>query len=233
MTPGENFSAAGDEIAKQAKKYALNALLLWLPQGIPIAIALLFKIRILLLLSVLFMHWGFPFLVAFVFEKRGTRSLGLVFRRQEIARYLLYALAGFVLITILHWGELFARVHWAGESLNTPGTSTSLLMAIVMQLVMVGLPEEILYRGFFMTRLCEWLGKSGGLFCSAVMFGFVHTFSRVLGQGEGYIISALIIGFSTFVGGLIFGFQFLKTRSIFPSALTHIVLNLSLVPIVH
>jgi membrane protease YdiL (CAAX protease family) len=217
---------------EQAKRFAVVALALWLLSGIPITIALMLKTKLMLALSVLFMHWGLPFIVAFKYERRGAASLGLSFKREDIGRYVLYIVAGFIAIEAIHLGERFLRIHLAGESPEAWITSRSFLEALVIQLLTVAVPEEVLYRGFLMTRLCDWLGKTKGLLWSALIFGAVHSFSRLSWQGGDYAVSAALIGCGTFLGGLIFGFQYLKTRSIIPSAVTHILLNLALAEIV-
>jgi membrane protease YdiL (CAAX protease family) len=213
---------------KKAKKFALVALALWLLHGIPITIALVLKIKLLLILVVLFMHWGLPFLVALGLEKRGPQSLGLIFKRKDIGKYALYAAVGFVVVAAIHTAERLLRIHLAGESPEAWALPDNFLQALVVQLLTVGLPEEILYRGFLMTRLCDWLGRVQGLLWSALIFGSVHTFSRLAWIGGGYAGSAVIIGFATFLAGVIFGLQYLKTHSILPSAVTHISLNLGL-----
>jgi membrane protease YdiL (CAAX protease family) len=228
MNANETLAVPGEGERKRARKFALVALALWLLQGIPITIALMLKIKLLLVLAVLFMHWGLPFLAAFKLEKRGAGSLGLLFRRRDIGKYSLYILAGFILVAGVDCGERFLRMSLAGESAKAFTVRSNFLEAIVIQLLAVGLPEEILYRGFLMTRLCDWLGKAQGLLWSALIFGSVHTFSRLAWIGGGYASSAFIIGLATFLAGVIFGLQYLKTHSILPSAVTHISLNLGL-----
>jgi membrane protease YdiL (CAAX protease family) len=88
--------------------------------------------------------------------------------------------------------------------------------------------EEFFYRGYLMNRLSNWLGNSKGLFWSSFIFGVGHITSRVADHGFGVIDRALITGGQAFLGGLIFGFIFLKARNIWPGAILHVSTNMYL-----
>ena len=211
---------------KQARRYALLALWLTFLMVIPISLAFLLKSKALLIVSVLFLHWGIPVIMNFFVEKRGIYSLGLVLQKDQISRYFVYTVIGFVILILIHGGE------WALLRKVNPDTQQELIdqrtffVGLLIQLGTVGLPEEFFYRGFLQTRFCEWLGSRKGLLLSSAIFGMVHVFSRLMVQGFSYTIPAVIIGVTTFISGLIFGILYLKTGSIFPSATAHIFLNL-------
>jgi membrane protease YdiL (CAAX protease family) len=101
-----------------------------------------------------------------------------------------------------------------------------LLDALLLQIVGIGLPEEIFFRGYLFSRLNIWLGKGKGLIISSLFFGFGHFASRLFQYGSVYTFSAIAIGIQTFLAGLVLGYLFYKTKSIFPPAISHILLNL-------
>ena len=212
---------------KQAKRLALLALWLVVLQAIPISLGIVLKIKVLLVAAVLFLHWGIPLIAALVIEKRGVSSLGLVLQKEQIRRYVFFALVGFVVAYIVHNCKWLLLVHVAPESAQELASRGNVFVSLFIQLAMVVLPEELLYRGYLQTRFCEWLGSARGLLLSSILFGFVHVFSRVMSQGATYALPAFIVGTASFFSGLVFGFQYLKTRSIAPSAVAHIALNLT------
>jgi len=93
------------------------------------------------------------------------------------------------------------------------------------QILFVAGPEETFYRGYMMTRLGDWLGQAIGLSTSSFLFGLEHFLSRFFKYGFSFGV-ALRVGITTTIGGLIFGWQFQRTKSIFPPLITHIVENL-------
>ncbi len=93
------------------------------------------------------------------------------------------------------------------------------------QILFVAGPEEMFYRGYMMTRLGDWLGQAFGLYTSSFLFGLEHFLSRFFKYGLTFGV-ALRVGITTTIGGLIFGWQFQRTKSIFPPLINHIVVNL-------
>ena len=72
--------------------------------------------------------------------------------------------------------------------------------------------EELIFRGALLYFMLKYLGDQKGLFLSAVIFGIYHWFTYdVFGDLTQMIFTLLITG----VGGWIFGFAYLKTRSLF------------------
>jgi membrane protease YdiL (CAAX protease family) len=74
-----------------------------------------------------------------------------------------------------------------------------------------GLCEEILYRGFLIWYLQNWLGAVPALIASSVAFGLAHSY-----QGAANIPRAAFIGL--WLGGI-----FLLTGSLWPAMVTHFV----------
>ena len=91
--------------------------------------------------------------------------------------------------------------------------------------IIASICEEVFYRGYMMTRIGDWLGQVLGLFSSSFLFGLEHFLSRFFRYGFTFP-AALWTGITSTIGGLIFGWQFQKTKSIFPSLIAHITQNL-------
>ncbi len=102
----------------------------------------------------------------------------------------------------------------------------NLLVEFVGQLYIVGLPEEVYYRGYLQTRLGHLLGERAGLLASSTIFGIAHVVSRVEEHGMGYLGPATVIGLGAFLGALVFGYTLIRTRSLYPSIVGHIATNL-------
>ena len=171
--------------------------------------------------------WVLPFLISYRVEGRDASALGLSLRSERFSLYLLYTLLGFILTTLLLCMEFHLRICFAGEPLGEVlRVEEDLVTGLLFQIGGIGLPEEVFFRGFLMGRLCNWLGEEEGLVLSSLLFGMGHVTSRLCQIGLDYALSATIIGVYAFLNGLIFGYQYLNTGSVLPSAATHISLNL-------
>ncbi len=92
--------------------------------------------------------------------------------------------------------------------------------AIAFQSLINGIPEELAYRGVIFSRLMPWLGRPGnGLAISSMVFGLSHVPSY-LAAGNSLGLS-LAIGLFGLLPGLLLGFLFYRTRSIWPGAIWH------------
>ncbi|MCG0275200.1 MAG: CPBP family intramembrane metalloprotease [Thermosediminibacteraceae bacterium] len=88
-----------------------------------------------------------------------------------------------------------------------------------------GLPEELFFRGFLLSRLEAVLKNSlNALVISAIVFSLTHIPSMVITYNNN-ILYALFRSFSLFHGlaGLILGYLYLRTRSIVPVMLWHAI----------
>ena len=155
-----------------------------------------------------------PLLIVKLIERRPMASLGLQF--MSPLRVILLGLVAFVSSTLLFIGEIGYRVYFRREDLllATPIVSNWLL-EILQQLLWIGFPEEIVHRGYLLTRLRESWGTVPALFVSAALFGVGHLALEDLPR-------AIQAG----LAGLIFGWVFLKTESVYTSSLAHILGNL-------
>ena len=164
-------------------------------------------------LTYLVLAWS-PFLIVKFIERRPIASLGLCLNSP--LRIALWGVGAFILISTFSILETWYRVSFLQEALASAAPIPSnWLMEIALQLLLVGLPEEIYNRGYLLTRLRESWGTWPALLISSLLFGVMH-----LGMGD--LTRAIQAGLS----GLVFGWAFLATESVYAPALTHILGNL-------
>jgi len=93
-------------------------------------------------------------------------------------------------------------------------------VAIAIQSLINGIPEELAYRGVIFSRLMPWLGRPGNsLAVSSMVFGLSHVPSY-LAAGNSLGL-ALAIGLFGLLPGLLLGYVFYRTQSIWPGAIWH------------
>jgi membrane protease YdiL (CAAX protease family) len=153
-------------------------------------------------------HWVSPFIVVSFVERRDWRSLGLEIPRGKLAVYCLYAFAGLVVPGIV------------------TGPDRELLTGFVEQVVYIGVPEELFFRGYVTSRLLDWLGRRKALALSALIFGLAHVLSRVSQRGFRYPLHLVEVFVDTALAGLLFGFIYLRAKSIVPGSILHTSINL-------
>lgn len=154
--------------------------------------------------------WIMPLLIVYRVEKRGASALGLVVPRERYLRYVLYAFVGLVVPAAF------------------VGADRKLLIELIEQLLYIGLAEEVSNRGYLMRRLCDWLGNRQGLLLSSLLFGSSHIASLLSQHGFKYLSHDLLVGFQTFIGGLILGYMVLRAKNIVPAAIFHVSTNMYL-----
>ena len=92
---------------------------------------------------------------------------------------------------------------------------------IGLQTLVNGLPEELAFRGVFFGRSMPWLGRPGNsLVVSTIAFGLYHVPSLVSTKGIP-IWLAVAVGLFGALSGLVFGYLFYRTRSIWPGVIWH------------
>jgi len=188
--------------------------------AIPLVIFILSRIRY----SGLFLFLLTPIIIALLIEKKSITTLGFRFERDKIASYLFYTFMGFLLLMLVLIVDIYLRREIGNEVVDLSGP-TSYSREFVDQILFVAGPEEVFYRGYLMTRVGDWLGQVPGLFSSSFLFGLEHFLSRFFKYGFTFS-EALRVGLNAMISGLIFGWQFQKTKSIFPSFISHITQNL-------
>ena len=107
-----------------------------------------------------------------------------------------------------------------------PGTAKG-IASFIYYLVFVGFGEEILYRGYVLTRLNEAFGRpwqfygvGWGTVLASFLFGLTHALSKV-DLASGQIEFTWAWGLWTFFGGFVFSYIREKTGSIVAPAIVH------------
>ena len=159
-------------------------------------------------IATIVLWYALPFIITYRLEKKTVRSLGLTIGREKHIPYTIYAIIGIVFPAFL------------------VGFDTELAIEFIEQIVYIGLAEEFFYRGYLLNRFCKWLGDWKGLFLSALLFGLGHIIARLAEHGIGSIAPATQAAAQAFLGGLIFGYMYLRAKNIWPSAIAHISTNM-------
>jgi membrane protease YdiL (CAAX protease family) len=166
-----------------------------------------------------------PILIVLFIERRSLTSIGFLLEKERIGQYAFYALLGF-LSQVVTLGLVVAGVRYLCRHPYQLTPPENLLVEFVGQLYLVGLPEEVYYRGYLQTRLGGLLGERAGLLLGAAIFGIAHLVSRVELHGMGYLGPATVIGLGAFLGALVFGYLLIRARSLYPSIVGHIATNM-------
>jgi membrane protease YdiL (CAAX protease family) len=213
-----DYGVARGEPASPARRYACIALAALVVEETVGSLLFILKRRSTLFQSIptipigtVLTHWILPFLIVFLIERprREERwaALGLIVRRERVGACAIYALVGLVLPAII------------------VGVDRSLLLEFVEQIVYIGVAEEVFFRGYLTGRLCHWLGGLKGLLLSGLAFGLAHVVSRLSQHGLAYPVHDALLGLYTSLGGLLFGFIYLRAKSIVPGTILHVAMN--------
>jgi membrane protease YdiL (CAAX protease family) len=171
--------------------------------------------------------WVIPFIITIYVEKQNLENLGIKYSFSKTPIYLIGIVLSFLLLTGVLVFENYLRIRFLGEpDEEVIILNQRLFSALLIQIVGIGFPEEIFFRGYLLSRFCNWVGKKKGLISSSFLFGFGHFASRLFQYGFEYKFSALVIGLHTILAGMVLGYLFYKTDSVFPPAISHILLNL-------
>lgn len=155
-----------------------------------------------------------PTLVALAAFRVRPREVGLT----ATPRDLLLGVALAVIAIGLGLGAVAAGLNpglmWQSVPLPTAAA------AIAFQSLINGVPEELAYRGVIFSRLMPWLGRPGNsLTVSSILFGLSHVPMYIEGGNSlGLSLAIALFGLGE---GLVFGYVFYRTRSIWPGAIWH------------
>jgi membrane protease YdiL (CAAX protease family) len=156
-----------------------------------------------------------PTLVAMAAFRVGPREVGLTATLPDLTLGVVLAAIG----VGLGWGAVAAGNHpgllW--ESAPIPTVAA----AITLQSLVNGIPEELAFRGVIFGRLLPWLGRPGNsLALSTMVFGLYHVPLLVVGSRLPIWEAVPVALFGT-LPGLVLGYLFYRTRSIWPGAIWH------------
>ena len=137
----------------------------------------------------------------------------------------LYALAALVYLVLVYWFVFFGEITFDPAVLSLTGEAA----AIVLRQLVVGLVEEILFRGVILYVLVRVWGKSrrgliGSVLLSAFLFGSLHLLQGTAGSS---LDLALLVSLESFVSGIWWAAIVLLGVSIWPAVVLHALSNLS------
>jgi membrane protease YdiL (CAAX protease family) len=141
--------------------------------------------------------------------RQALSNMGLI-QKLSMNRIILLGLLVFTIIFVLELViSLWSSITNISISTNSCSVITGMPLWFILFVAFIGpLDEEIFFRGFLVRRI--------GIILSALLFAVLHA-----GYGSTFgidIIAALIFG-------LIAGYVFKKTESLYPSLIAHILVN--------
>jgi len=147
----------------------------------------------------------------------GPRRHGGGWSRLGLRRFETQGAIGLVVVGMLGiwissgvWGLINARLGWQMQENILPefgGGLSGLLVAMVLGAVVAPVAEEIFFRGFLYTGLRARWGKWAGLIITSLLFSLMHVLPGVL--------------VPIFFMGLILGWLYERTGSIWPAVIVH------------
>lgn len=154
--------------------------------------------------------WVLPFLILLVSGKQGQ-----IFKARFHWKSFGLALLLVTIYTLC--GMYFAHGGWW----TNPDV---MLPQLLCKYLMVGFVEELVYRGFGLHLLSQFMGENTANFISSCFFAAVHLPSygiHWLCDGT-FSLSAMLLQTGTaFILGLIFGIIFRKSKSVWAPAIVH------------
>lgn len=85
-----------------------------------------------------------------------------------------------------------------------------------------GIWEEVAFRGIILTLLLKKYSEKKSIILSSLFFGLMHLFN--LFSGTNIVIVIIQVIYATFFG-IVFGYMFVKTKSLLPSIITHYLVD--------
>jgi membrane protease YdiL (CAAX protease family) len=166
--------------------------------------------------------YAFVFVLVSLFLRRiGLTGIGLTLPKSS-RRILLLGIGSGILLQFLSLhviepllAKLTGHLPDLSQFSALKGNTQFLLMWLAISWTVAAFGEEIVYRGYFMNRLTDLIGKTRStwvvsLILSAVLFGLIHYYQGTSGMA------------STGISGLIFGILYLVTqRNLWTAILAH------------
>ncbi len=98
------------------------------------------------------------------------------------------------------------------------GKDMGLVWAIIGSTFMVGIGEEMLFRGLIFTAFREKRGLYAGVLISASVFGFLHCTNMFAGAELGATLMQMV---SAGISGVVSAWIFYKTENVIPTMICH------------
>lgn len=123
-----------------------------------------------------------------------------------------------VVILLVYLAVLAGYGLYAGKSLTFERLSYSF---ILVQLVLVALPEEVFFRGYLQQKLGNTLK---GVIAVSLLFALGHFITLCLGGGHGLSVCSQAV--LTFFPSLVMGYLYLSTGTLWASVVFHFLANI-------
>jgi membrane protease YdiL (CAAX protease family) len=153
---------------------------------------------------------------------------------QNLREAILLIFAGWAIMTAVKY---LAVVAGRGNTMELFNSSP---LSIVQQWVFVGIAEEVLFRGYILTRLAKiWatshkaVGLISAVAVSSLLFATAHIPQRLYQVTQGEMALAEVLGgvIVLLIPGIVFSYLFLRTKNILLVGLIHGSINVPLVGI--
>lgn len=153
-------------------------------------------------------------------EARSLSSIGLNKPKQRLLEFG----AGFFIASIFAFSQfmlaaLVADFSWKINSSYGLSDLANSLRWVFNSVIY----EELIFRGYLLYKLIQWLGPRWGIALSSISFGIYHWFSY---EVFGHWMSMIFVFIMTATFGLMLAYSFYKTRSIILPIALHLGWNL-------
>ncbi|MHB1391891.1 MAG: CPBP family intramembrane glutamic endopeptidase [Clostridia bacterium] len=158
-------------------------------------------------------------------DKRDTEIIGLKWKKNSFKLFGLGLLGGTLEIALIMLLSLFMGTLWfqsSGFSMFSSAEIQKSLIYGVLAFLLVGFGEEALFRGYIQKRLMLVMGNKWALFISSLIFMAAH----ILTYGK------LLDFIDVVLGGLILGYLYILTDSLYLTAAYHFIYDLIQVNII-
>jgi len=160
---------------------------------------------------------------ALLIERQSLTTLGFTLRKTKnifLAAILasVFTLVLVLLISIM-WkmlGQLYVEgeyIYFIGNKI--PHSQITFILPFILfipQIFSVALPEELIYRGYFQSRIGYTWGPIIGIIASSIVFSLVH-------------IDRPLMLVHLVIQSPVFGYVYYKTKSIYPTVIAHAIGN--------
>lgn len=147
-------------------------------------------------------------------DKQNMKELGFARTNKVLHQLILGILVAIVAIAaIIVFGSLFKIITFSGYGLTIFGTRQIIWALVIgaITFLMVGFGEEAVYRSYIQNHLVKMIGSRYGLIVAALIFTVAHLFT--------YAKPLDLL--DVFLAGIILGYAFLLTKSIYLPASFH------------
>lgn len=158
-------------------------------------------------------------LLIWLFEKGNPEVLGLIPTKRRLADFFL-----FLLVTALCCATGFVLRMWIGNErwMVNPLLSFKLVLDGLWWNIKSVLFEELIFRGVLFYILIKRTGALKALIISSIAFGIYHWFTyEILGD----VPAMIYVFFFTGIVGMLYGYGYIKTGSIYAVCAIHLGWN--------